>query len=74
MSGNPRWKGMAWGMMPCLGSAMCACTWHLFYNSPDLEVSTEGLPAGTAAQADSVLVQRPGKRWRRGSKGAGSAP
>lgn len=26
------------GMLPCLGSAMCACTWHLFYNSPDLEV------------------------------------
>lgn len=37
VSGNTRWKGMAWGMLPCLGSAMCACTWHLFYNSPDLE-------------------------------------
>ena len=29
---------MAWGMLPCLGSAMCACTWHFFYNSPDLQV------------------------------------
>lgn len=29
---------MAWGMLPCLGSAMCACTWHLFYNSEDLQV------------------------------------
>jgi hypothetical protein len=38
VSGNPRWKGMAWGMLPCLGSAMCACTWHLFYNSEDLQV------------------------------------
>jgi hypothetical protein len=38
VSGNPRWKGMAWGMVPCLGSAMCACTWHFFYNSPDLKV------------------------------------
>ncbi|GLC46704.1 hypothetical protein PLESTB_001354400 [Pleodorina starrii] len=36
-SGNPRWKGMAWGMLPSLGSAMAACTWHFFYNSPDLE-------------------------------------
>ncbi|GLI70041.1 hypothetical protein VaNZ11_014780, partial [Volvox africanus] len=36
-SGNPRWKGMAWGMVPSLGSAMAACTWHFFYNSPDLE-------------------------------------
>jgi hypothetical protein len=36
-SGNERWKGMSWGMLPCLGSAMCACTWHFYYNSPDLE-------------------------------------
>lgn len=28
---------MTWGMLPALGSAMAACTWHLFYNSPDLE-------------------------------------
>ncbi len=37
VSGNPRWKGMTWGMLPALGSAMSACTWHFFYNSPDLE-------------------------------------
>ncbi|KXZ42045.1 hypothetical protein GPECTOR_217g452 [Gonium pectorale] len=36
-TGNQRWKGMAWGMLPSLGSAMAACTWHFFYNSPDLE-------------------------------------
>ncbi len=38
VSGNPRWKGLSWGMLPCLGSAMCACTWHFFYNSPELQV------------------------------------
>lgn len=37
VSGNPRWKGMTWGMLPSLGSAMCACTWHFFYNAPSLE-------------------------------------
>ncbi|KAI8112820.1 hypothetical protein M9434_004140 [Picochlorum sp. BPE23] len=37
VSGNERWKGMTWGMLPCLGSAMCACTWHFFYNAPELE-------------------------------------
>ncbi|PRW56088.1 ycf49 isoform X1 [Chlorella sorokiniana] len=37
VSGNPRWKGLSWGMLPCLGSAMCACTWHFFYNSPELQ-------------------------------------
>jgi hypothetical protein len=36
-SGNPRWKGLTWGMVPALGSAMCACTWHLFYNAPELD-------------------------------------
>ncbi len=35
--GNPLWKGMTWAMVPALGSATCACTWHFFYNSPDLE-------------------------------------
>lgn len=42
VSGNPRWKGLSWGMLPCLGSAMCACTWHFFYNSPDLQVRLQG--------------------------------
>ncbi len=37
VSGNERWKGLAWGMLPCLGSAMCACTWHFFYNATELE-------------------------------------
>jgi hypothetical protein len=39
VSGNSAWKGMTWGMMPCMGSALCACTWHFFYNAPELEVS-----------------------------------
>ena len=37
VTGNERWKGMTWGMLPCLGSAMCACTWHFFDNAPELE-------------------------------------
>ncbi|CAI7867228.1 unnamed protein product, partial [Closterium sp. NIES-53] len=32
------WRGLAWGMVPLLMGAMCACTWHFFYNSPQLEV------------------------------------
>jgi hypothetical protein len=34
---DPRWKGLTWGMLPALGSAMCACTWHFFYNAPELD-------------------------------------
>jgi hypothetical protein len=37
-SGDQRWKGLTWGMVPALGSAMCACTWHFFYNAPELDL------------------------------------
>ena len=36
--GNQRWKGFTWGMMPLLGGALCACTYHAFYNSLDVLV------------------------------------
>ena len=36
-TGNPRWKGMAWGMLPLLAGACAACTYHFFYNSPELD-------------------------------------
>ncbi|KAG0580244.1 hypothetical protein KC19_4G159500 [Ceratodon purpureus] len=35
--GNSTWKGLSWGMVPLLGGAMCACTWHFFYNAQSLE-------------------------------------
>lgn len=37
-SGYQAWKGLSWGMVPLLGGAFCACTWHFFYNSESLEV------------------------------------
>jgi Protein of unknown function (DUF2499) len=37
-AGNSKWKGMTWGMLPSLGGALSACTYHFFYNSPDLDV------------------------------------
>ncbi|KAK8266591.1 hypothetical protein V6Z12_D12G256400 [Gossypium hirsutum] len=36
-SGFESWKGLSWGMVPLLGGAFCACTWHFFYNSESLE-------------------------------------
>ena len=33
-SGNPRWKGLPWAMIPSHTSGICACTYHFFYNSP----------------------------------------
>lgn len=34
---NPAWKTLSFAMLPALVSAMCACTWHFFDNSPSLE-------------------------------------
>eukprot|EP00959_Pyramimonas_sp_CCMP1952_P269271 5629329-Pyramimonas_sp.AAC.2 len=36
--GNPKWKGLTWGMLPLHTSGICACTYHFFYNSPEVEV------------------------------------
>lgn len=33
-SGNPRWKGLTWAMIPSHTSGICACTYHFFYNAP----------------------------------------
>ncbi|KAI3982665.1 hypothetical protein MKX01_017919 [Papaver californicum] len=37
-SGYESWKGLSWGMVPLLGGAFCACTWHFFYNSESLSI------------------------------------
>ena len=36
-TGNEKWKGMTWGMMPLFAGALTACTYHFFYNSKELE-------------------------------------
>merc|ERR1719217_473546 len=36
LSGNPRWRGLTWGMLPLHASGVAACTYHFFYNNPDL--------------------------------------
>lgn len=35
-TGNEAWRALSFGMLPALVSAMCACTWHLFDNPPEL--------------------------------------
>ena len=36
VTGNSTYRGMTWAMLPSFGGALAACTWHFFYNSPDL--------------------------------------
>lgn len=35
-TGRPQWKGLVWGMLPLHTSGICACTYHIFYNSSSL--------------------------------------
>ena len=37
--GNPRWKGLTWGLLPLHTSGITACTYHLLYNSIPVLVS-----------------------------------
>jgi hypothetical protein len=37
VSQNKAWRWLSFAMLPALVSAMCACTWHFFDNTPDLE-------------------------------------
>jgi hypothetical protein len=56
---EPGWRWLALAMVPALGSAMAACTWHLFDNSNDLKglvVFQAGLTAlGNLAQAGAAF-------------------
>jgi hypothetical protein len=36
-TGNERWKGLTWGMLPLHASGICACTYHFFYNPAALQ-------------------------------------
>jgi hypothetical protein len=36
-TGNETWKGLTWGMLPLHASGVAACTYHFFYNNPNLQ-------------------------------------
>jgi len=36
-TGNEKWKGLTWGMLPLHASGVAACTYHFFYNPSSLQ-------------------------------------
>jgi len=58
---QPELDCLAWGMIPSLGSAMCACTWHLNYNAEELVWLV-------ALQARKREREREGEAERRGCR------
>jgi len=53
--GEPAWNWLALAMLPALVSAMCACTWHLYDNSPSL-YGLVVLQAGLTALGNLALA------------------
>ena len=49
------WRWLALAMVPALVSAMAACTWHLFDNSPSLD-GLVVLQAGLTAAGNGALA------------------
>lgn len=45
-TGNEKWKGLTWGMLPLNVSGLCACTYHFFYNPASLQFLVS-MQAGT---------------------------
>ena len=52
---EPAWNWLALAMLPALVSAMCACTWHLYDNTPDL-YGLVVLQAGLTAAGNLALA------------------
>ncbi len=63
VSGNPTWRWLALAMLPALVSAMCACTWHFFDNSPQLEWLVT-LQAAMTVVGNSTLCLAAWALWR----------
>lgn len=41
--GNPKWKGLTWGLLPLHSSGITACTYHLFYNAIPILVPLQAM-------------------------------
>mmetsp|Transcript_38157 Transcript_38157/g.119790 ORF Transcript_38157/g.119790 Transcript_38157/m.119790 type:complete len:555 (-) Transcript_38157:4-1668(-) len=55
VTGNPAWKGLTWGMLPLHASGLVACTYHFFYNDPELAFMVP-LQAGLTFLGDCTIA------------------
>jgi chromate transport protein ChrA len=63
VSQNGSWRWLSFGMLPALVSAMCACTWHFFDNSPSLEWLVD-LQAAMTVLGNVTLCAAAWRIWR----------
>jgi hypothetical protein len=60
---RPAWRSLAWGMLPALVSAMCACTWHFFDNAVSLNWLVT-LQAATTLMGNCTMMAAAIWIWR----------
>ena len=59
VTGNDKWKGLAWGMVPLYASGIAACTDHFFYNDPRLQgVVTTQVRRFVCEEGDTLSVRQ----------------
>ncbi len=66
-TGDRAWGFLAYSMLPALISAMCACTWHFFDNSPQLYWLVT-LQAATTLIGNCALCIAGWQLWRQTSQ------
>ena len=54
-TGNEKWKGVTWGMLPSHASGVAACTYHFFFNKASLAALVT-LQAGLTALGNTTLA------------------
>ena len=66
---EPEWRWLAAAMLPALASALCACTWHLFDNAPELHWLVT-VQAALTLVGNSALAGAAWWIWRSRREGA----
>ncbi|CAM9586741.1 unnamed protein product [Discosporangium mesarthrocarpum] len=73
--GMSEWKGLTWGMAPLHVSGLCACAFHVFYNSPQLNALVP-LQASLTCFGNATMAWAAWRIWKAGQReaeGAGGA-
>eukprot|EP00611_Tribonema_gayanum_P019384 TRINITY_DN3348_c0_g1_i1.p1 TRINITY_DN3348_c0_g1~~TRINITY_DN3348_c0_g1_i1.p1 ORF type:complete len:401 (-),score=103.01 TRINITY_DN3348_c0_g1_i1:104-1306(-) len=68
VSGLQQWKGLTWGMLPLHTSGLCACTYHILYNSPDV-VGLVALQAGLTCFGNATMAAATYRIWQAAKAG-----
>ncbi|CAM9631540.1 unnamed protein product [Ectocarpus sp. 13 AM-2016] len=67
VSGLKEWKGLTWGMLPLHTSGLIACTYHIFYNAPEL-ISLVAMQAGLTCFGNATMAFATWRVWQAGKE------